>query len=525
MRTAAGLVALGLLAIAGCTGDPPSGEPASAPAAYTEVACPADVDAAVLAPITCGFLTVPENRADPDRTIRLFVTRVAPPERLHEDPVLVAGTNLGNAPNYGGIAPVAQRVGREAILLDARGVGHSEPSLACPEVESLQPSSLAASTTDPDTQRSFLAAVSECRDRLESEGIDLDSYTVDAMAADAEDLRRALGIELWNIHTYGTASRIALEMLRSHPEGIRAVFLDSPETEQVDPRAEGALALRRALSAVATRCRDDARCHRMFGDPGTTLDRALHRLGQRPQTVDLTDPATGESSSVYVDDAMLLRLLRGVLSDGGSSGSLYLPEAVPALVSLASERRLDEVAPLLTALVVEDTAYCYGYQPKCAPHMALSEGVYYSLMCRDPDVANDPARVDSTVGQQLGYADMFGDSPYGDLCSAWGEIPRRARSGDPDLESDVPALVYIGSFNSFTRPSTIREGLRRLSDATYVVNPRHGHNVLIGACLGEARLRWHETFTLTEGDLSCIEDRLPWKTEADLLRAAASAGG
>jgi pimeloyl-ACP methyl ester carboxylesterase len=525
MKAAVASLAL-CLAVTGCTGDESTGDPAPRPATFEKVACPSDVDASVLAPITCGYLSVPEDRADPgQRTLRLFVVRVEPSERLHEEPVFITGTNLGNAPNYGGIAPVAQRVGREAILLDPRGVGHSEPSLACPEVEARQPAVLAAGTTDEAVREAFLSAVAECRQRLEGEGIDLDAYTVEAMAADAEDLRRALGIETWNVHSYGTAARITLEMLRSSDSGVRAAFMDSPEPHQVDPRREGARALHASLEHLASLCRDDRRCRRQFGDPSVTLERALRRLAGAPQRVEVLDPASGEDVSVLVDDVMLLRLLRAVLSDGGSSGSLFLPESVPALVSLAARGRLAELGPLLTPLAGEDTAYCTGYVPKCADQMALSEGVYYSVLCRDAGIPDDPEGVESdAMAAEPAYAEMFGDNPYGDVCSRWGEVERTA-DPPPLVESDVPALVLVGGFASYNRLTTIRAGIAGLSDATVVVNPRHGHNVIIGACMIEIRLRWHEDFELTSEDLSCIDDKIPWKSERDLLRAAASVGG
>ncbi|WP_374458014.1 alpha/beta fold hydrolase [Nocardioides sp.] len=525
MKAAVVLVLLGLLAAAGCTGGETNGDSAPRRAPFEEVGCPSDVDASVLAPITCGYVTVPEDRTDPGRTIRLFVLRVEPPERLHEEPVFIAGTNLGNAPNYGGIAPVAQRLGREAILLDPRGVGHSEPSLACPEVEVRRRAVLAAATSDEDVRASFLSAVAACRQRLEGERIDLDAYTVEAMAADAEDLRRALGIERWNVHSYGTAARITLEMLRSSDSGVRAAFMDSPEPEQVDPRREGALALRTSLEHVAALCRDDIRCRRQYGDPSVTLERALRKLAGAPERIEVLDPATGEEVSVLVDDVMLLRLLRAVISDGGSSGSLFLPESVPALVSLAARGRLAELGSLLKPLAGEDTAYCTGYVPKCADQMALSEGVYYSVMCRDAGIPDDAKGVQSdAVAAEPAYAEMFGDNPFGDVCSRWGEVERTG-AARPLVESDVPALVLVGGFATYNRLSTIRAGIDGLSEATVVVNPRQGHNVLVGACMGEIRLRWHQDFELTGRDLSCIDDRMPWKSERDLLRAAAAAGG
>jgi pimeloyl-ACP methyl ester carboxylesterase len=524
-RAAAALGVVVLLVVgAGCTGDESPGGTARLPPAFAETTCPTDVEASVLAPISCGYLSVPEDRAAPGRTLRLFVIRVEPPERRHQEPVLVAGTNIGNGLNYGGIAPIAQRLGREAILLDPRGTGHSEPSLACPEVEALQSPSLGLATTDPGARESFLSAVARCRERLESDGTDLDAYTVAAMAQDVEDLRTALGIDSWNVHTYGTSARTTLELLRTDPGSVRAAFLDSPQPPQVDPRVEGAAALRTALAEVDSRCRAEARCRRLFASPADTLVAALHRLDRRPVDFTVDDPASGDQVRVHVDGVMLLRLLRAVLADGGSSGTLYLPESVPALVSLAAQGRLAELAPLLRPLVAEDSAYCLGYVPKCQPQMALSEGALYSALCRDAGMPYDPGGIAAAVGRQPAYAEMFEQSPYVEVCSAWGEVPRTAGPTAP-LDSDVPALVLVGGFAPYNRSSAIRTGLAGLRRSTVLVNPAHGHNVLIGACFGELRRRWHEDFSLTRRDRSCIDDRLRWTSEAELLRTARTASG
>ena len=268
----------------------------------------------------CGFLTVPEDRAAAGNDVRLFVARIEPPEVLHDDPMFVAGTDLANLPNYGGIAPLAQRVGREVILMDTRGVGHSEPSLACPEVDEIRATTLATATDDEQTRTTFLDAVAACHERLTADGVDLSAYHLSAMAADAEDLRTALGIEEWNVVSYGTASRIALEMVRQSPDHVRSVLLDSPEVPGADPRLLAVDSTRDSLAAVLAACASDPGCDDAFPDAETLLDRALTALADDPITVEMTAPGQ-EPVDVLVDDALLLRLLRGMLSDGGSSGS------------------------------------------------------------------------------------------------------------------------------------------------------------------------------------------------------------
>ena len=132
MRAAklAAAVGTALLLSGACTG---SSEMEFRPT-FGQTPCPEDVTRVVLTPVTCGFLTVLENRSEPDGdTIRLFVTRIQPPGgNPAPDPVLVLGIDLGKTPDYAGFAPGAQRVNRELVLVDHGGTGHSEPTPGLP---------------------------------------------------------------------------------------------------------------------------------------------------------------------------------------------------------------------------------------------------------------------------------------------------------------------------------------------------------------------------------------------------------
>ena len=70
-------------------------------------------------------------------------------------------------------------------------------------------------------------SLAACRDRLVDEGVDLNGYNTPQNAADLADLRVALGIDEWNLRGVSYGSALAIETIRSHPEGLHAVLLDS----------------------------------------------------------------------------------------------------------------------------------------------------------------------------------------------------------------------------------------------------------------------------------------------------------
>src|SRR5512134_3811349 len=95
------------------------------------VDCPADIASVVLTELRCGYVTVPEDRSDPDSgTIDVFFLRAQPPGTVEGDPYFSFGYELAQIPSYASIVtPGADEQGNgpELVLMDQRGVGHSRP--------------------------------------------------------------------------------------------------------------------------------------------------------------------------------------------------------------------------------------------------------------------------------------------------------------------------------------------------------------------------------------------------------------
>ncbi|MDP9185114.1 MAG: hypothetical protein M3O29_05550, partial [Actinomycetota bacterium] len=76
----------------GCTA---SGTETRQVASFETTTCPPEVSVVSVASISCGYVTVPEDRSEPDgRTVRIFVFRFAasPPSG---PPVLYVGSEIG----------------------------------------------------------------------------------------------------------------------------------------------------------------------------------------------------------------------------------------------------------------------------------------------------------------------------------------------------------------------------------------------------------------------------------------------
>jgi pimeloyl-ACP methyl ester carboxylesterase len=418
-----GIVAAAAILGAGCTGED---DPSTPPAPVAEPGpCPPDVELVVLAPHDCGFLTVPEDRSRPDGpSVRLFYLHVEPvgSEPLPE-PIATVGYEVGQTPAYSSVVVIAQNSSRELYVLDQRGTGYSEPSLACTEVDA-RASELVAEPLAA-AEEAFIEAVTACRERLESSGVRLAAYSLPASAQDLEDLRGALGIPTWDLISWGSASRVLLEYVRRHPDDAGAVVLsEGVQFPERDPISGAVSAFRDAFEALAQACGADDPCRRRYPDLSRALAEAVAALDEAPMT------ETVDGSPVVVDGAGLLRVVRYFLSDR----DLHRWAEIPRLVYAALDGDVSEVAGALAL----DPGMCVGYLIRC--QYPISLGAYLSAICPGVVIPDD---------QPAPYASAFGSiDPYVRACAAWGIEPDAA-AREP-VAADVPTLVLIGQFDSFS---------------------------------------------------------------------------
>jgi hypothetical protein len=131
--------------------------------------------------VTCGTVVVPERHADSDGpTIELALALIEPEDATGAapDPLVL----LQGGPGSGFVSalpflledPIVED--RTMVLIDPRGTGDSEPSLACPEVQELDAPLLALDADDPEARTQQHDAVVACHDRLVADGIDLAAF-------------------------------------------------------------------------------------------------------------------------------------------------------------------------------------------------------------------------------------------------------------------------------------------------------------------------------------------------------------
>jgi pimeloyl-ACP methyl ester carboxylesterase len=263
--------------------------------AFQTAACPFTPPASVVVrrDLRCGYLTVPEDHARPQgRTIRLAVaiyTSLDPSPA--PDPLLIFNGGPGTPLlEHDGPALTPSIISslwtsdRDVILVDQRGVGYSQPSLAC------------TSTEDVRT----------CHDRLVRAGINLIAYTTIQNAEDVHDLVHALGYRQVNLYGVSYATRLELTVMRLFPADIRSVVLDSTAPPQVDLDTGWPAATQRAFDTLFHGCAADPSCNQRYPHLQVVFAQLVTTLNQHPATIQGTDPQTGKlvTATLTGDDAI-----------------------------------------------------------------------------------------------------------------------------------------------------------------------------------------------------------------------------
>jgi pimeloyl-ACP methyl ester carboxylesterase len=448
----------------------PATTPAAADSPLDIVGCPQPAPPGI--DVSCEMLTVAENRTIPDsKSIKLAVEIVHsrdpnPPS----DPVLL----LAGGPGEGltKILPslVAQGgpldpllADRTWIILDQRGTGNSQPALDCPELTELSIPEQLTPVSDDDPTPGRVAAMRACRDRLLASGIDLTAYNTVESSADVADLRNALGLKSYDLYSESYGTRLALAVIRDHPEGVRSLVLDATYPLQAGLNPDVVANFSRALTLVFERCAADAACAAAYPDLRFTFDDLIARANSDPSVITITNYRSGDPIGVAVDGKLLTALFFNIL---------YTPNgirALPAIISLFAEGHFEILTLALSLSTAAD--------------LPLSWGMHFAVQCaEDVSPGNQPDPTQDAVLPQIGSNFVVPEQDRA-VCADW-PVRTDGGLGRTPPHSSIPTLVLAGSFDPIIPPSYGRLAAETLSKSTFVEFPGVGHTSLLngGAC-------------------------------------------
>ena len=378
----------------------------------------------------------------------------------------------------------------DVVLFDQRGAGFSTPRLECVEVTEVGRSLEDEPEVDRDDAFDrFQQALARCRDRLIGEGIDLGAYNSINNAHDVEAIRLALGYEQWNLFGISYGTKLGLEVMRRHGDGVRSVVLDSVYPPQVDSVLENSDTFVNSYRRVVAACDAESAC-RAQGDLEQRIRDVVARYEAEPVRVGVVDWITGEEDEVYADGDTIV----GVIT-----GALYSPSQFTDLPELVTELEAGGTEALGEFLSQDRTAERF-----------FSDGMFYAIACQEEVSFADPADVAERLpADPFGLTDDFelasniGSRAFA-TCGAFenGQAPPVSNTA---VTSDLPTLLMAGEFDPITPVSWAALAAETLSSSWLVVDPSASHGVATEPCGMTVVLRFLETPSISP-DGRCLAD-------------------
>lgn len=400
--------------------------------------------------LRCGTVSVPRSYDNPGAgRFKLAVVVVKSAQQpAFPDPVVYINGGPGGPltiyTDHQARTPYAPR--RDLILVDQRGSGRSEPNL-CPDLDGAFLDAAVAVATDATDEavakrRTLYAA---CRTEAAAHGFDLKDFGTSVTVTDFEWVRRALGVERWNVYGESYGTTVAMTLVALHPDTVRSAVLDS--IYPPDPRPMQSTNVADALDAFFAYCAGDQACATAYPDLAATYRETVSGLARAPLIV------TVPPEMHLPDDRVRLT---STLFEALVSRLIYYPTAYPSLPRLivtVHDRDSQGLGKVLASA-------------RAAMAAEVNRATYLAVECRDRPHYRDPLPAGASVLDRL--------QPYG-VCNEWSEI---GPAPLVPIGTAVPTLVLAGEFDPVTRPSQSQHVAGLIGPNVHWVEiSRIGHNV------------------------------------------------
>lgn len=283
--------------------------------------------------VACGRVSVPEDHNKPDgRQIELtFMVLKSHSEAPAADPVvyLHGGPGSGVVRNPILITRFLNEIRdrRDIIAFDQRGVDTSAgPDSRCYATVA-NPATLkdaiAASGSEAEMIKLGRQAIRSCLDEIAATGADVSTINTQQNARDVQALMTALGHDSYNIFGTSYGTKLGQEVMRSAPEGLRAVVLDSVWPVQVPMYDLMGLPVAENIRSPFALCAANAACAAAYPD----LERRFWTLWAKLEA----EPLPSASGPISGHALAFLLVGRNSFAPGNQGITGYLPKMIAEL--------------------------------------------------------------------------------------------------------------------------------------------------------------------------------------------------
>ncbi len=348
----------------------------------------------------------------------------------------------------------------DLVLFDQRGTGRSEPSLKCPELIAMVRETLSQALTQHELFALAKPRIKQCYTRLRDTGIELSNYTTTASSRDVRDLMELIGgSKKWNLYGISYGTRLALAVIRDHPEKLRSVILDSVYPPEIQELLELPFLYENAFKTLFTGCQADEDCQAAFPDLEESFFNWLTQFRKNPLKLTVTDWISVEDIEVGLTDQNLADVVFFALYDSNNIGKL------PAALAAAQQEDYELLIPM-----IEEYVYI-SLDPQ------FSEGTYWSVECHDSDSRVPKEEFTARVAQFPRVKSLVKEAWDTWYCHLWdvGDAGEEFRT---PVISDIPTLFLAGTYDPITPPQWTKKVSKRFSHGYFFEFPGVGHGAV-----------------------------------------------
>lgn len=315
---------------------------------------------------------------------------------------------------------MVNRAGADLVVLAARGLYRSTPSLDCPEFDAVAPDVVSHPQGDLAVVARGQQALRACYKRLVRQGFDPAHYRLGDQAADVLDLMHALQLRTVDLAAGRDDALVAFSVVNLAPDAVRSMALVDPAVPGGSFRADPTASLGTVFDRYVGLCNADATCKRAYPDLPAAYTKVYRDYTAHPKVVTTSSPLglPGQLNGVAVrlDGGHVAQALAAVF-EGNAGGLPLLPSGI--------EHPSDSLDAALAA------AEQY---PLLLPHFPW--GGFLSRLCGDDSMTNlMNAEASATARPEFAG---YNDPAFKWMCEAW-PVPSVAVSPNPTVA--VPLFV------------------------------------------------------------------------------------
>ncbi|MCK5725683.1 MAG: alpha/beta fold hydrolase [Thiotrichaceae bacterium] len=351
----------------------------------------------------------------------------------------------------------------DMVLFDARGTGLSQPALHCDHLIQGTLDIFAKNLLPEEEVKTGYQLLENCYQQLADhpqKGKALQHLGTVRSATDLADLANLLKVKSW--HLYGTSygTRLALEVVRSYPDNVASLILDSVYPQEVDGEETLPDLYLDSVNKILSACQSDSSCDVLYPDLKVKLLTLFQRLHNKPITLVLK--YDHQSVPFVVTPSRFFSLLYYTGYD------IFDAIVVPRMIDSFYE---GEAADL--------TLLAQNYLDS-ALDKSFSNPVYSEVECNENEVNDPQAHMKSVKKSYKQYPILKRwqlSALKNDFCEIWGSEESKDDFHQPVM-TDKPVLIFAGALDSATPVEWGRALAQRLPNREYHEFKASGHAVL-----------------------------------------------